>query len=88
MAGLQRGQYQGAGALTGRGLRLRHVAHKYRLPLTAVRGRMRLPLCGMRRAILAAQHEDRAVRELHHALGHRPDQDAAESRAAMRWHDN
>jgi len=30
--------------VTRRGLRLRQIAHKYRLPLTAVFGRTRLPV--------------------------------------------
>src|SRR5438270_1703291 len=40
------GQYQGAGVLTGFGLRLRQVAQRYRLPFTAVFGRSRLPESG------------------------------------------
>jgi hypothetical protein len=32
------GQYQGAGLLTGLGLRFRHLAQRYRLPFTAVFG--------------------------------------------------
>jgi hypothetical protein len=39
-----RGQYQGAGVLTGLGLRLRHLAHKKRLPFTAVFGRFCFPV--------------------------------------------
>src|SRR5262245_35626186 len=40
----QVGQTHGAGVVTGRGLRLRHLAQRYRLPLTAVLGRDRLPV--------------------------------------------
>jgi hypothetical protein len=40
------GQYQGAGVFTGFGLRLRHLLHKYRLPLTAVLPRAFLPVLG------------------------------------------
>jgi hypothetical protein len=35
---VQFGQYQGAGVLTGFGLRLRHLAQRKRLPLIAVSG--------------------------------------------------
>lgn len=42
----QLGQYQGAGVLTGFGLRLRHMAQRKRLPLTAVFGRIFLPVLG------------------------------------------
>jgi hypothetical protein len=41
------GQYQGAGVFTGFGLRLRHFAQRYRLPLTAVFGRVFLPVFGI-----------------------------------------
>jgi hypothetical protein len=40
------GQYQGAGALTGLGLRLRQPAHRNRFPFTAVLGRNFFPLLG------------------------------------------
>lgn len=40
---MQFGQYHGAGVKTGRGLRLRHLAQRYRLPRGAVFGRMRFP---------------------------------------------
>jgi hypothetical protein len=42
-----RGQYHGAGVFTGRGLRFRHFAHRYRLPFTAVLGLSRFPVRGM-----------------------------------------
>ena len=42
-----RGQYRGAGFLTGFGLRFRHVAQRYLLPLTAVFGRSLLPVRGV-----------------------------------------
>jgi hypothetical protein len=45
------GQYHGAGVLTGFGLRLRHVAQRYRLPFTAVFGRFCFPELGMFRGI-------------------------------------
>jgi hypothetical protein len=37
-SGLQVGQYHGAGALMGLGLRFRQPAQRYRLPLVAVLG--------------------------------------------------
>src|SRR5437763_12685141 len=43
----QFGQYQGAGVVTGFGLRLRHLAQRNRLPLTAVFGRTFFPVVGM-----------------------------------------
>ena len=43
---MQLGQNQGAGVFTGLGLRLRHLAHKKRLPLAAVFGRNCFPLLG------------------------------------------
>lgn len=42
----QFGQYQGAGVLTGFGLRLRHLAQRKRLPFTAVFGRFFFPVLG------------------------------------------
>src|SRR6266446_2670734 len=47
----QRGQYQGAGVLTGFGLLLRQRAQRKRLPLTAVFGRTFFPLLKMLFAI-------------------------------------
>lgn len=47
MAARHFGQYHGAGVFTGFGLRFRHFAHRYLLPLTAVLGRCRLPVFGM-----------------------------------------
>ena len=44
VAGRHLGQYQGAGVVTALGLRLRQIAHKYRLPRAAVFGRNRFPL--------------------------------------------
>jgi hypothetical protein len=41
------GQYQGAGCFTGFGLRFRHFAQRYLLPLTVVLGLCCLPLRGM-----------------------------------------
>lgn len=41
------GQYHGAGTFTGFGLRFRHMAHRYRLPFTAVLGLNLLPVRGM-----------------------------------------
>ncbi len=41
------GQYHGAGVFTGRGLRFRHFAQRYRLPLTAVFGLSLLPVRGI-----------------------------------------
>ncbi len=46
-------QYQGAGDLIGFGLRRRHLAHRKRLPLTAVFGRTFLPVLRMFFAITA-----------------------------------
>ncbi len=43
---MQLGQNQGAGVFTRLGLRLRHLAHKKRLPFTAVFGRTCFPLRG------------------------------------------
>lgn len=40
----QSGQYHGAGVLTGLGLLLRQLAQRNRLPLTAVFGRVLLPV--------------------------------------------
>ena len=48
------GQYHGAGVFTGRGLRLWHVAQRYRLPLIAVLGRYRFPVRGMFFMIVSA----------------------------------
>jgi hypothetical protein len=42
----QFGQYQGAGVLTGFGLRLRHPAQRKRLPFAAVLGRTFFPVLG------------------------------------------
>jgi hypothetical protein len=42
----QFGQYHGAGVRTRLGLRLRHLAHRYRLPFTAVFGRSFFPVLG------------------------------------------
>jgi hypothetical protein len=42
----QFGQYQGAGAFTGFGLLLRHLAQRKRLPFTAVFGRTFFPVLG------------------------------------------
>src|SRR6266566_4429922 len=50
----QSGQYQGAGVLTGFGLLLRHLAHRKRLPLTAVFGRTFFPVLSMFLAIGAS----------------------------------
>ena len=44
-------QYQGAGFLTGLGLRRRHLAQRKRLPFTDVFGRAFLPVLGMLFAI-------------------------------------
>ena len=41
------GQYHGAGVVTAVGLRLRHRAHRYRLPRGAVFGRTRLPVVSL-----------------------------------------
>lgn len=43
----QLGQYQGAGALTGFGLLLRHFVQRKRLPFTAVFGRTLFPVLVM-----------------------------------------
>src|SRR5438067_3305759 len=50
----QLGQYQGAGVLTGFRLLLRHLAHRKRLPLTAVFGRTFFPVLSMFLAIGAS----------------------------------
>jgi hypothetical protein len=47
MAARHRRQYHGAGGFTGLGLRFRHFAQRYRLPLTAVLGLRGLPDRGM-----------------------------------------
>jgi len=52
------GQYHGAGAFTGRGLRLWQVAQRYRLPLIAVLGRRCLPDLGMFFMVAAAVGTD------------------------------
>src|SRR5207247_111667 len=52
----QLGQYQGAGVLIGFGLLLRHLAHRKRLPLTAVFGRTFFPVLRMLFAIGASLH--------------------------------
>jgi hypothetical protein len=44
---MQFGQYQGAGALIGFGLLLRHPAHRKRLPFTAVFGRVFFPVLSL-----------------------------------------
>jgi hypothetical protein len=49
----QSGQYQGAAVLTGFGLLRRHPAQRNRLPLTAVFGRVFLPVLKMLLAIEA-----------------------------------
>ena len=51
----QLGQYQGAGVLTGLGLRLWHFAHRYRLPFTAVLGRTCFPVRRMFLSIMTTQ---------------------------------
>ena len=58
-AGAHFGQYHGAGPSTGRGLRFRHRAHRYRFPRSAVFGRTRFPLRSFFSPI-AAPHQTRA----------------------------
>ena len=47
IAARHRGQYHGAGVLTGLGLRFRHFAQRYLLPFTAVLGLSLFPVRGM-----------------------------------------
>jgi hypothetical protein len=52
----QLGQYHGAKALTGFGLRFRHLAQRSRLPFTAVFGRTFFPVLRMIFPIGASSH--------------------------------